>query len=423
MVAKITMPQNVIAALNYNENKLKQGKAQCIYAAGYLRSAEDMNFYQKLNGFDRLNCLNERATTKTIHVSLNFDPSENLNSDRLITIASEYMQGIGFGQQPYLIYKHFDAAHPHIHIVSTTIREDGSRINTHNIGRNQSEKARKEVEAKYGLIKAEDQKRVLRQKIQPINPEKVIYGKVETRKSIALVVSAVFNAYKYSSLPEFNAILKQFNVLADRGSENGRIYKNRGLVYRVLDAEGNKVGVPIKASDINSKPTLNKLEIQFSINESLKEPLKNLLKNKVDEVLSTNPDTLRDLMDALQRRNVYTVIRNNSEGKVYGITFVDNNCKSVFNGSDLGMTYSVGNLQRQILSSNANKEVNTNTQTNTPDNKQPKYPITLAKHEQTEKSKSIDILDALISPEKQFEGVPFQLLKKKRKRKRQSPDL
>jgi hypothetical protein len=34
MVAKITMPQNVIAALNYNENKLKQGKAQCIYAAG-----------------------------------------------------------------------------------------------------------------------------------------------------------------------------------------------------------------------------------------------------------------------------------------------------------------------------------------------------------------------------------------------------
>jgi uncharacterized protein YijF (DUF1287 family) len=53
------------------------------------------------------------------------------------------MEKIGFGEQPYLIYKHEDAGHPHIHIVSTTIKADGSRINTHNIGRNQSEKQEK----------------------------------------------------------------------------------------------------------------------------------------------------------------------------------------------------------------------------------------------------------------------------------------
>ena len=61
------------------------------------------------------------------------------------------------------------------------------------------------------------------------------------------MVSEVFNLYKFTSLPEFNAALKQFNIIADRGKEEGRIYKHRGLVYRILDAQGNKVGVPIKA--------------------------------------------------------------------------------------------------------------------------------------------------------------------------------
>src|SRR6188508_781236 len=136
MVAKITMPKKLLAALNYNENKLKDGNAICIYSANFLRTAEGMNFYQKLEGFERRNELNERATTKTLHASLNFDPSENYSSEKLTKIASEYMQRIGFEEQPYLIYKHNDAGHPHIHIVATTTREDGSRINTHNIGRN-----------------------------------------------------------------------------------------------------------------------------------------------------------------------------------------------------------------------------------------------------------------------------------------------
>ena len=56
------------------------------------------------------------------------------------------MEKIGFGEQPYLTYQHFDAGHPHIHIVSVKVRADGSRIDTQNIGRNQSEKARKEIE-------------------------------------------------------------------------------------------------------------------------------------------------------------------------------------------------------------------------------------------------------------------------------------
>lgn len=250
MVAKITSPARIIAALNYNENKVQEGKAECLHASGYLRDASDMNFYQKLEGFERLNNLNSRAATKTLHISLNFDPSEKLSHDKLITIATDYMEKIGFGMQPWLMYKHKDAGHPHIHIVTTTIQDDGKRIDTYNIGRNQSEKARKEIEQLHGLVRAEDQKRLLNKQIVPIHAEKIGYGKTETKKSITNVVNAVLNTYRFSSLPEFNAILRAYNVVADRGQQDGPIYKHKGLMYRVLDKDGNKIGVPIKASSI-----------------------------------------------------------------------------------------------------------------------------------------------------------------------------
>jgi Relaxase/Mobilisation nuclease domain len=420
MVAKITTPKSIEAALNYNEKKVQKGDAICLQAANYLNEAKNMNFYQKLNGFERLNNLNERATTKTLHVSLNFDPSEKLAENKLLQIASAYMEKIGFGNQPYLIYKHEDAGHPHIHIVSTTIKADGSRINTHNIGRNQSEKARKEIEKQFALIRAERQQEILRPGIKPVDIEKAIYGKSETKRSISNVVGAVFSQYKFTSLPEFNAALKQFNAIADRGKEEGRIYKNRGLIYRILDSNGNKVGVPIKASSIACKPILDNLEKKFSANETAKESLKPFVKTKLDDCLSQSPSSMKELMEHLKQKNIYTLLRQNAEGRLYGITFVDNQNKVVFNGSDLGKGYSAAALQSR-LATGTEKTVTQDEkksgsssgslQKEASQQKQPeKTIITTTKNE--------GLLDVLLSTKEQYDNIPNNLLKKKRKKKR-----
>ena len=424
MVAKITMPKRLVAALNYNENKVSQEKAECLYAGNFLKEANQMNFYQKMEAFERLNMLNDRAHTKTLHVSLNFDPSEKLSSKRLIKIAERYMDQIGFGEQPFLIYKHQDAGHPHVHIVTTTIRDDGSRINTHNIGRNQSEKARKKVEKEFHLIRAENQKKLLTQKIQAVNTEKIIYGKTETKKAITNVVNAVINTYKYSSLPEFNAILKQYNVLADRGKEDGRIYKHRGLVYRILDANGNKIGVPVKASSINSQPTLGKLEKQFVTNAEKKEPFKQSLKKVINDALAKQPLSLSELIQALRQKNVYTLLRQNAEGRIYGITFVDNQNKTVFNGSQLGKQYSIAQLQQQIISADNEKSLSGIAAVKTKEAVFQKESMGLLLHKEASQQlndthRSITpVLYELLSPKKLQEFGPWKLLKKKRKKKR-----
>ena len=415
MVAKITIPKSIEAALNYNEKKVEKGAAECLHAVNYLSEAKNMNFYQKLNGFEQLNSLNDRATTKTLHVSLNFDPSEKIADDKLLRIAELYMNKLGFGEQPFIVYKHEDAGHPHIHIVSTTIKADGIRINTHNIGRNQSEKARKEIEQHYGLIKAERQQQLMKPGIKPVDAQKALYGKSETKRSISNVVGAVFSQYKFTSLPEFNAALKQFNVIADRGKEEGRIYKNRGLVYRILDSDGNKVGIPIKASSIGCKPILVNLEKKFIANEVAKEPLKQRTKNTIDECLQTSPGSIKILVATLDKKNIYTVLRQNAEGRLYGITFVDNQNKVVFNGSDLGKGYSAAALQSKLAVVNENPLAQDETKGSSSSgvllkendlNKQQDKTISA-------NTKNENLLEVLLSTKEQYDNTPNNLLKKK----------
>ena len=188
-------------------------------------NVEHISFDNKLNRFENQAALNENVSRKSVHISLNFDPSEKLSRDRLQEIADTYMQKIGFGEQPYLVYQHFDSGHPHIHIVSIKVRADGSRIDTQNIGRNQSEKARKEIEIFYGLVKAQDSRQREAYQLKPVNIQRVKYGRSETKRAITNVLDHVIKNYKFTSLPELNAVLKQYNVIADQGSENSRVFK------------------------------------------------------------------------------------------------------------------------------------------------------------------------------------------------------
>ncbi len=255
---------------------------------------------------------------------------------------------------------------------------------------------------------------------------KVIYGKQETKQSISNIVAAVFSQYKFTSLPEFNAALKQFNVVADRGKEEGRIYKNGGLVYRILDEDVNKVGVPIKASSFWCKPILKNLELKYLQNEDFKKILKPKTKKILDDCLAKNPLSMRQFKTDLEGKQIHTVLRQNPQGRIYGITFVDNQNKCVFKGSDLSKGYSAAFLERQFNSAHEigdNSNLNPSTLS---DKKQTNSG--LIKSFQTDNSKqaiNTNLLEILLDPEYQnFHNEVLNLLKKKkRKRKNRKPNL
>ncbi|MGY3211801.1 relaxase/mobilization nuclease domain-containing protein [Mucilaginibacter sp. HD30] len=347
MVAKIKSGKSLIGALNYNENKVKQGKATLIAAVKYFKDKEDLSFDDKLLRLTDLAAMNQRAKTNTVHISLNFPSGEKLVDEKLTEIAKDYLAGVGFATQPYLVYRHEDAGHPHIHIVTTNIKRDGERISLHHLGQNESEKTRKAIEIKYGLVKADEQakqKPNLKGDVSAAD-----YGKAETKRAITNILGFVIRAYKFTSVPELNAVLGLYNIQADRGSKDSLMYAREGLVYWILDKEGNKTGVPIKASTIYGKPTLKTLEEKFKLNAQLRKPFKDELIKILNGIL-TKPLTKRDFQKALSEKGIHCILRQNEEGRIYGVTFIDQKNKTVFNGSDLGKAYSANQLSPQFLS-------------------------------------------------------------------------
>ena len=339
MVAKITAPSSVKRALIYNEQKLRQGQAECLYAGNFLKEASELSFSEKLDRFIYQNALNEKVKRNTLHISLNFASRDDLNRRKLIEIASQYMEKIGFGQQPYLVYQHHDAGHQHLHLVTTTIQENGRQIRTHNLGKNQSEKARHELEISYRLTRAEERKHEIKLLPKKVLAQKAVYGKMETKSAIEKVLEEVVPHYKYTTLSELNAVLRLYNVMADPGKEGSRTYQHKGLYYRMLDEKGKKVGSPIKASAFYPKSTLKILEENFRKNEGLKQSLERSMKLAIDWEIKMHTHTLSSLEIALKKQGIYTLYNRKQTGEVEGITYVNARDKVVFAGADLGKEY------------------------------------------------------------------------------------
>ena len=429
MVAVIKTGHSIHRILNYNENKVKQGVAECIGAGNYPVDPDKMSFTMKLNRFLKQMELNEKTKRNSVHISLNFDVSEkHLPKQKLLEIANGYLDKIGFGEQPYLVYQHHDAGHPHIHLVTTNIEADGKRIDLHHLGIRKSEPARKALEKEFGLVQAEAQKKDENYQLKPIVVGKAMYGKSQTKMAIQNILENVLNPYKYTSLPELNAVLNQYNVKAERGTENSKVYQTGGLLYRVLDADGNAVGVPIKASLFYNKPTLKFLEQKFKENATKRTPFKRRIKNAVDKKLLSKKISIPELISALEKQGIHTVLRQNANGILYGITYVDHQTKCVFNGSVLGKAYSAKAIQERCLP----ERVSGQDLLRHPDPKQTigLQPQTTAAAETKEADKEVqsvsiltgkeNVLEVLTQAENTSEYLPNQLKKKRKKKKKRN---
>lgn len=348
MVAKIHLGKRVAGAIHYSESKIKNRDAALLDAAGYWKDAKDLSLKEKLFLMDQHTSLNARARYKCLHVSLNFHPSETHSPAKLRLLAAEYMERIGFGGQPYLVYEHYDAAHPHIHIVAPTIKADGKLIDLNFIGRKKSEPACRALEEKYDLIRAvgsNSNKELI--PVASIVP--ALYGKSETKMEIARVVNAVLRNYRFTNLEQFAVVLQQYGIGVDTGAPDSVMRAKGGISYHILGSAGTAASVSVQSSRITGKPTTKRLADYYKYNKQQKNKLTAPLRRTIDDVLAL-PDcqTLADFERLMAARQVVVNYRANADGRIYGITFIDNINRVVFNGSELSKNHSIAGIERRL---------------------------------------------------------------------------
>ena len=413
MVAKILTGSSIRGLINYNESKVNIGTATPILASKFGLDIEQLGLRHKVARFEHLTKLNSRVKTNAVHIMLNFDPSEILPTEKLQMIAVDYMNGIGFDEQPFLVYKHDDANHPHIHIVTTNIKADSTRVDLHNIGKVLSEKTRKELEVKYNLVKAEGSGK--EQQIAPVNIDLAHYGERQTKRSIYNVVTAVLRSYKFTSFSEYNALLKSFNVIADRGPEDSVMFQKRGLVYSILDDNGIRIGIPFKASSFAGNPVLTKVESKFKLNLERRkvhaESLKGIILEQLTNAIGS---TSNQLVDKLRRKGVSLIYRQNNEGRIYGLTYVDHNTRCVFNGSDLGKAFSAKAVLEILKKRDAQLSEPTNRNIKT---RLVQIPDSSFLGDDHDKSSGDGLLNFLFEKPASDPGLPLMRIRKKKKKK------
>ncbi len=339
--------RRIARSLSYNEEKIKIGKAECLLAGNYLANSIHLKFEDKFRCLQRRMELNDRVRT-SLHITLNFDPSDDLPNPKMRQIAKLYMEEIGFGRQPYLVYRHYDAGHPHCHIVTTHVRSDGKPIDLYNMGRNQSEKARQFLEARFGLVTAEMKRQAWleRQKVDGV--PMVRYGEKGLTQAVSNVLEHVMQEYKYASLAEFNAVLRLYRIEAYRGKEGSLLHQHRGLLYRVLDENGKYIGVPIKASFFDCKPTLVNLEKKFVLNQFLKENSFQRISTYVHFALLQEPESLEAMKRRLGQDQIAMVVLRDKSGVCLDVSYVDFRDKGVVSGHDLGFHGNKISIQQVI---------------------------------------------------------------------------
>ena len=341
MVANIRSGSSPGGALHYNKEKVDKDEAEVLFWQKMLEP------FDKHGRLDVDACMesfwpyleaNRRTTNTVFHASLNPSPEDRLTDDQLRDIAQEYMERMGYGKQPYIVFKHKDIDREHLHIVSLRVDEQGRKISdSHEYDRSMS--VLRELERKYDLhpsIKGEEQ-------TDTPDLRKVNYKAGNVKQQISSVVRSCLRNYKCSSYGEFRTLLECFNISVEErtGTIDGRNYA--GVIYGALTDDGYGTGTPIKSSKIGKDVGYKALQRYY---ENSKMKLKedgNLarLRQTVRDTMSPH-NTRDEFRQQLKAEGIDTVFRINPAGRIYGVTFIDHTNGIVANGSVLGKEFSAG---------------------------------------------------------------------------------
>ena len=334
MIAKISSTENLGGALGYNFKKVQHDEA-AVLCVNELRKGFDGTFQMDKVLADMQKAIPEQCRTKktVFHCSLNPHPDEKLSDETLMQLAKEYMEALGYGKQPYIVFKHSDIAREHIHILSLRVNGEGKKIND-KFEKRRSKKITDTLERKFGLIPSSK----VTDKAMKETP-KIDTTQRNIKEQVASILRMVMEHYRFCSLGELNAILGKYNLAVEEVKTEFRGKNYDGLVYVPTNDKGGKISTPINASDIGRGVGYTAVQNRMQKSKRAIKPLVPTVRNKVLQTMRTSPQTEEELRQRLEEQGLRVIIRKNESGRIYGITFIDDKEGIALNGSRLGKGY------------------------------------------------------------------------------------
>ncbi|WP_373517858.1 relaxase/mobilization nuclease domain-containing protein [Pricia sp.] len=341
MIARVLYRNNVQGVLDYVSGKAKST------VLGFRNTYSDTDTDMKFFGRVLYHLGNRHGSKKRYaHISLNLPRGENLNDKDFFELSQKYMEHMGYGEQPYVVIRHHDTKHEHVHIVSSTIKEDCLQINLSNDIR-RSIATQKYLEKEFGLSPSPDTKqtRELPKYEMPEFRNRDING---VRFYIQDITNNTLQKYKVRSFRELAAHLKDHHIELRTVDRNGRV----GLSYGVSVKDGYRSRF-INGYTVHPQLSGPKLQKVFERNQSSK--LLPMVKKRLEKQLRTayglfrtiNPEHLPDILKAHQKLDCK--VEYDEEGKAVDFTVYDKSGYALKSGE---IANNIGILQNPELFGN-----------------------------------------------------------------------
>lgn len=339
MIAKISHGGSLYGVLAYNQIKVDELHADVLFGNRIIELPGDNPYTIEhiSRSFGDYLTANRKTEKPILHISLNPDPKDCVSEEQFIKLAEQYMQRMGFGDQPYIVYRHNDIGREHLHIVSVRVDETGRAISD-SYEHERSMKVCRELEQQFDLTPAtqKEWKEGL-----PLSP--VDYEGGNLKGQLAGVIRPIAREWRFQTLGEYRAVLSLYGITVDevKGEYGGREY--HGLSYSATDKDGNKVGKPFKSSVFGKEAGIAALEKRMLSSAAWVKSHKDIATDTAARIASAMQTAGRDralFERELMRQGIGVVFRTNDAGRIYGATFINHADKTVFNGSRLGKEFS-----------------------------------------------------------------------------------
>ena len=344
MVAKINVGNSLYGALAYNGEKINEGQGRLLATHKIFDEGTGrLDIRQAAEDFARYLPEQVRTSKPVVHISLNPHPDDRLTDAELTTIAEEYLARLGYGNQPYAVFKHEDIDRHHLHIVTLAVDEAGRKIGDSFI-RRRSKNITRALEQQYGLHPAERKRQI---QTEPLRAVDAAAGDV--KRQVGNVLKGISDRYRFQTLGEYRVLLSLYNLTVEecRGEVRGREY--RGFVYSATNGKGEKIGTPLKASRFGKRYGYEAFERWCAVSkEQIKErKFADMTKATAFAALRRTKDRT-EFIALMKAKGVDVVLRETDTGRIYGATFIDHRTGCVLNGSRMGKELSANALQEHF---------------------------------------------------------------------------
>lgn len=345
MVAKINVGSSLYGALSYNGEKVNEGEGKLLATHKVFDQGDGkLDIARCMEDFRRYIPEQVRCEKPVAHISLNPHPDDRLNDAELMDMAQEYLERIGYGNQPYVVFKHSDISREHLHIVTLNVDEKGRRLSDRYIHR-RSKRATDVLEKQYGLHPSGNR----RQRLEQGAFNKVDTSQGDIKRQVGNVLRYISGNYRFQTIGEYRALLSLYNITVEeaRGEKDGREY--RGFVYSATDDNGEKIGNPFKASRFGKYAGCEAFDKRCATSKTdiQNKDLGRYTKGKVFAAMHM-ARSRKELVSILKTKGIDVVLRETDTGRIYGATFIDHNTGCVLNGSRMGKELSANALEQWI---------------------------------------------------------------------------